>query len=355
MVTAKIQDGLIKFMRVKGNMNHNLYRRGDVYWVRFRKSGKPALQESLGTEALGDARLRRDERIAKYLGVRAKHQGRQLLGERFVEWFELNETNWAPATCNSVMNSWGVHLVHHYRDLLISEAATESEWLRYVQNSRTSRPKRKFFNDRKYLSMFFHWCHREGFLEKLPRLPDVDPEIKAGKVYTQSEIDALLFHANIDLSLQITMAITMGMRLGEILSLEWSQVNFETGVVHLPAAKTKIRKERSFVASPEVLGLLESRQARSNSAWVFPSPSDPKKCVGKGGNKSSWTLCRAKAKVKGRFHDLRHTFLTRAFKTAVNPALICHYAGVSLEEAERTYLHFSVDDTRAVAGLVRSV
>src|SRR5690606_32339623 len=128
-----------------------------------------------------------------------------------------------------------------YANHLVSDAASESEWLRYVRIKREKSPDRKFFNDRKYLSMFLNWCHREGLLDRPPRIPDVDPEVNAGRALDDSEIEALLYHAEADLYLQILMAITMGMRVGEILSLEWTQIDFKTGAIHLPAHKTKIR------------------------------------------------------------------------------------------------------------------
>jgi integrase len=343
----------VVFVRVKGDANHHLYRRGNVYWIRFRKSGRPALQESLDTENLTDARIARDKFIAKYLGMRPRFAGAKLVGETFEEWIDLKSGK-ASATVASIKNQWEKHLKEYFAGLLLDEV-TESEWLRYVNQKRSVEKykDRKFFNDRKYLSMFLHWCHREGLIDKLPRLPDVDPEIHAGKIFTDEEIDKLLSKANADLKLQILMALTMGMRVGEILSLEWTQINFKTGILHLPAEKTKIRKARSFKASQLALDQLKMRQANSKSPWVFPSPHDPGQSVGKGGNKTAWKNIKDSVKVSGRFHDLRHTFLTRAFKTATNPALICHFAGLSLEEAERTYLHFSVDDTAAISDLIK--
>lgn len=348
-------------LRVKGDVNRHIYKRGNIYWVRYSKSGKKPLQESLLTENLTDARIKRDLAIAKYLGKKARFQGVSLVCERFEEWIELKSTT-SDATIKSIKAQWKLHLKEYFGNMHLDEV-TESEWLKYVSwkraqfywrhKKRVSHKNRKFFNDRKYLSMFLNWCHREGYIEKLPKLPVVDPEIKAGKVYSEEEISNLFLHAELNLHLQIEMALTMGMRIGEIMSLEFDQINFKTEVIYLPAEKTKIRQERSFIASEDCLNELRRRLATSTSPFVFPSPKSPLRGAGKWGNKSAWKLCKKRAGVTGRFHDLRHTFLTRAFKESVNPALICHYAGLSLEEAQKTYLHFSIEDTRAVAQLVR--
>jgi len=101
------------------------------------------------------------------------------------------------------------------------------------------------------------------------------------------------------------------------------------------------------------LELLVERYNKRKGSVVFASPGNPDKCQQNNGNKRIWASCKRLAGIpkEYRFHWLRHTFLTNAFKQSVNPALICEYAGLSLEEAQRTYLHFSVDDTRVVSTL----
>lgn len=342
----------MKFVRVKGSANSHLYKRGDHYWVRGRFE-KRLLQKSLGTNNLTDARIFRDKEIAIFLGRKPKNSGVSLLGEKFDEWIEINKVKWSIGTTESVTNQWTNHLKPFFEKELISDV-NDTAWLKYVSDKRKTDLKRKFFNDRKYLSMFLNWAFREGLIEKLPKLSDVDPEVKAGRVYSSDELEALLQASDNDLAIQIVLALTMGMRVGEILSLEWRQVDFKRKLIHLPAAKTKIRKERTFAISEDALPLLISRHERSRSDWVFPSPKDSTKSVGKGGNKSAWKSAKKKAGVVGRFHDLRHTFLTNAFRSGANPALICYYAGVSLEEAQKTYLHFTPEDTYQLTKVVRS-
>jgi len=309
------------------------------------------LEKSLNTDLIGQARIRRDEEIEKFFGTAPRWKGQTLLVEdKFGEFVELKRTK-ARRTHQSISGHWENHLKAYFGSLRLDDV-TESEWLRYVQEKRKIAPDRKFFNDRKYLSMFLNWLHREGFIKRIPRLENVDPERAAGKIFSDEEVQKILENAEGDLKFQILMAITMGMRKGEILTLEWRQIDFQRNSIYLPAAKTKIRKERTFGISEACVGELTSRYENKTDEWVFPNWRTDGKPVGANGNQKSWTACKKKVGVTGRFHDLRHTFLTKAFKKSVNPALICHYAGLSLEEAQRTYLHFTVDDTRVVSELV---
>lgn len=348
----------MKFEKIKGAQNHHLFRPiradgtvSDVFWVRFYREGRGRLEESLKTSILADARRFRDLRIAEFLGEKPRSAAKVfLVEEKFPEFLDLKKTK-APNTYRSMEVQWRLHLQPYFGGMILDEV-TESEWLKYVAAKRLEAPDRKFFNDRKYLSMFLGWCHRAGLIAKLHRLEDVDPETAAGRNFTDDEIQALLECSSGDLRLQVLMAFTMGMRHGEIWSLEWSQINWGAGTIHLPAAKTKIRKARTFAMSDPARASLAARQAASESGWVFPHPEDESRPHGRDGIKNAWEKLREETGIEGRFHDLRHSFLTRAFKKTVNPALICEYAGLSLEEATRTYLHFTPEDTRIVAGLV---
>jgi len=344
----------IPLIKVKGSQNHHLYKRLDVFWLRIFKTGKGRLEESLKTTLLGEARIARDVRVAEFLGMKPRFQGKGVLVEdKFPEFIEIKSGK-AKGTVESLKGTWENHLKDYFGGMLLDEV-TNTEWLKYVNHKREKSSSRKFFNDKKYLAMFLHWLHRDGLIEKLHKLDDVDPEVAEGRTYTDAEIKVMLDNARDELKLQILMGLTMGMRVGEILSLEWSQVDFDKNTIYLPATKTKIRKERTFGISAACFDLLLLFKESSLGTAVFPSPEDHNVTQSRRGNKFSWATCKRNAGLPKayRFHWLRHTFLTRAFKESVNPALICKYAGLSLEEAEKTYLHFGVEDTRVVADLVK--
>ncbi|MBA3755921.1 MAG: site-specific integrase [Nitrosomonas sp.] len=350
----------MKYQKIKGPQNKNLHRPigndgivRDVIWVRYFRTEIGRLDESLKTSNLTEARDLRDKRIAEFLGQKPRRASKVfLVEEKFPEFLELKKIK-SKATYESYRNQWENHLKAFFGGMILDEV-TETSWLTYVGSKRILKPKRKFFNDQKTLSGFMHWLHRSGLVSKTPKLQNVDPEIAEGKVYTDEQIQALLIQAPEELSLQIKLALTMGMRIGEIMSLEWDQIDFKKKTIYLPAAKTKIRKERKFGISDTCFQLLKDRKDKSRGLAVFPSPNNADKTQARDGNKKTWARTKQLAGVSKeyRFHWIRHTFLTLAFKKSVNPALICEYAGLSLEEASKTYLHFDEEDTRPVASLV---
>jgi hypothetical protein len=213
----------------------------------------------------------------------------------------------------------------------------------------------KFFNIRKWTSMFLKWAdeNRKGPKDwRRPRLIDPDPEVAAGRAYSIEETTALMFHADWLLKPKIVMALEHFMRRSEIAFLAKERVDRKKQIIYLRAQDTKIRKARSFPYNDNLEKLfivIDDHYAKLNSPWVFPSPKDISISIGRDGFSSAWATCKRLAGVVGRFHWLRHTALTRAFKASgSNPALICEMAGLQISEAQKTYLHFEIDDMRSV-------
>lgn len=337
-------------MKLEATKLPHIYRgsSGMLYVRMFRREKKRELFRSLRTDKITDAKIKADRLIQEYLGLKGGN-GRQLVADVWEKFLALHE-NKAETTYRSMEIQGRLHLNPFFGDSLIDEI-TEADWEKYITHARKATPGRKLFNDRKYFSMLFKYAVNAKIISSRPFFRNPDPKTKAGKVFSDDEVQSLLKNADNDLRLKILMAVTMGMRRGEVINLEWDRVDLSKATIHLRACDTKIRKERTFAISKTVLKALIARKRSAQSDWVFPSHKNPK--APQGEFRKSWATCKAEAEVKGRFHDLRHTFLTRAFKTSANPALICFYAGLSLEVAQKIYLHFDVEDARNIAEIVK--
>jgi integrase len=103
----------------------------------------------------------------------------------------------------------------------------------------------------------------------------------------------------------IITALNTGMRKGEILNLEWSNVDIKTGVITVEG--TKNGEKRKIPMNKKLTQTLESAKKVSNGEYVFSENGHPY-----GDFKTGWWTALRKAKIEGlRFHDLRHTFGTR--------------------------------------------
>jgi integrase len=346
----------MKLEKIKAKGINNLFRNADSQIIYFRKYIKGReITKSTGTKKLEEARAF----VEDFLGQSKKPKKalRSTALELFDVWIEGKKTLGArPNTVTSLLATR--RCVEPFFATMFIEEVTGDWWSGiYIPTMRERvGAGRKFFNDRKWLNAFLRHLHLEGKLLKRPLLGNPDKKNVGGRVFADDEVDDLLNLAqNPDLHLAILMAVTMGMRRNEIFALRVERVNRQRQTILLTEDDTKTKKAREFKVSPDVWPLLEKRLS-SGSPWVFPRKNDPSQPLHKDGFKTAWTNLRKMCGVDGRFHDLRHTFLTKAFKApGANPALICHYAGLSLEVAEKVYLHFTPEDTLSVASLVSFV
>jgi integrase len=222
-------------------------------------------------------------------------------------------------------------------------------WVRYATERRAKDPECSLFNAHKYLSAILGWAHAEGIVRKKIKLESFEQHRESpGRVVTPVEFAAVFDHLSSEYKDIALIAWEMGMRINEIKMLGWDRVNFATGEIILRKIDTKNRRARRPVMTPKVKVILE-RRANNGSLWVFPSKSDKTRHYSVGDQ--IWQKAKALAGVQFRFHDIRHTWLTNAFKKSNRYAEICEYAGLDLREAIGTYVDFSVDDMKAISKL----
>jgi integrase len=339
-------------------------------WVdRYKKGRNPErLSRSTGfiLPQWDRAKEKRDQLFQEWLGLSPKKLVVKLNEEIWPDFLEIQK-KYRLATQEAAKYA-GKRFIPFFGDKYPTEI-DEVTFDQYVIWRRgKTHPKISFRNDIKWLKRYVKYLQTKGFYvdhsgvqKPLPKFIDPNPKKRKGKgigkSLTADQIQALLNKAPIadragDLVLQILMGFTMFMRQSEIMFLDWPRVDLKRKVLILDEDHTKTKQYREVNISPQVFEILVKRKLEAKSQLVFPSPVDPAKSQGRQGNKTVWTECRRLAKVKCRFHDLRHSGLTRAFQVSNQWAQICLMAGLSLEEAERTYLHITSKDTEFVADLV---
>lgn len=232
---------------------------------------------------------------------------------------------------NHVLN----HLVPYFKGLSIESVA--DHWEAYVKEKSAVAPGRRFYNDTKHMRGILKVAYHKGWMTRLPLISNPDGKVDAGKEYSEAEVRRLLSHANEDLSLQIRMAFLMGMRRSEILKLSWARVDLKNGIICLKAEDTKTKLPRDIPIHSEIWAELKLRRERTGSPYVFASPTNPDKPI--QDNKTAWQRCKQSAGVEGRFHDLRHTAVTRMlFEFNIPAAKVAAIVGMSLAVMQR-YAH----------------
>ena len=126
-------------------------------------------------------------------------------------------------------------------------------------------------HDLKLLRKMLNWGVKKGYLERTPFKIGSEPAISLDREIPRNwrfandeDEKRLLDAANPHLRAVITALLDTACRLGEILSLQWRDVNLNRREITIRAEKTKTRIERLVPISTRLLAILELRKLDSS-------------------------------------------------------------------------------------------
>jgi integrase len=192
---------------------------------------------------------------------------------------------------------------------------------------------------------------RKGLVKSIIPLPVPDIPSDVGREVTDEEIKRLYAVSRDELRFQIEIAVKMGLRLREMLSLRWDRIEWASRLVRLRPEDTKTRRGRIIPMNSDLFPQFESRFRIAKTPFVFPRVTDPTRPM--HDNKKQWQAAKRRAGVKARWHDLRHSAATVAIRRGVPLATVSRLLGMSEGMLLKIYHHVNVDDLRRGADAMR--
>ena len=145
---------------------------------------------------------------------------------------------------------------------------------------------------------------------------------------TREELQRLLIQAKDEGYYEVfLLELTTGLRVGELMALQWDDLNLKTGELLIERQVYRTKEElliqepktkasiRTVILPPPVVEALKEYKKTVSSRWMFPSPKkeDAPLAPAAASHRLSKILSHAGCK-KVRFHDLRHVFATNALE-----------------------------------------
>ena len=154
----------------------------------------------------------------------------------------------------------------------------------------------------------------------------------------------------------VQMLYFTGMRRGEALGLNWSNVNLESRIITLYADQTKEQKKKRVPIHRVLVPILEriGRLRAINSSRVFLTEKRKPPC--EDSLRKPWKVALEAVGLDTAFtiHDLRHVWSTNAMRSGMDPRIAETIMGHALRQKDvpGRYISFSDEDLlRAINGM----
>ena len=165
---------------------------------------------------------------------------------------------------------------------------------------------------------------KEYTADKLKRPKPKEKPVVCFSLTEQKQIEQAILNGKKDKLYGIILCLYSGLRIGELIALQWSDIDFTKGILTVSKSchdskdglimdEPKTATSRRVIPLPkQLLPILKGIKKKSDSPFVVSANGKP---VSVRSYQRSFELLLKKLKIPHKgFHSLRHTFATRALE-----------------------------------------
>lgn len=315
------------------------------------RGGKEIIR-SLGVRTFGSAMLQKKDLLLRLRGIDPR--AKEVLFVDAVKVFLEERKRKAKKTYEMAVYACK-NLLPYFESYTLRQV-TRTTWEEYKSYQAQIKPNRHLRYDKRHLLMILLRAKKKGLITEIPELDLQDEGHERKRTLDSKEIAAILNEASPTMHGLALFVYKMGARPGEVLGAPWIEFDLERGLWAIPAKRTKTRTARTIKLNGAVWEWLTARKKTSKSEWVFPTRENASTPIHR--YNKQWKRLMAQCGLSEDItpYYLRHTFLTECAKKIRQGELslvtVVKYAGTSIEQLEKTYLHIEGEDTKAVADLM---
>jgi integrase len=238
------------------------------WWMKYYDHGRP-IRESTGTVDRTEAKRKLKEREG--LVAQGLHQGPQVERTKYEDLevdirqdYAMNERKSARR-----LNDYLRHLSHSFSKLRAS-AITTDRIKAYINKRREEGAANGTINrELGCLKRMFRLAlqHTPSKVARIPHFPMLEERNIRSGFFEHEDFLALRGALPDYAQVAVTLAYYSGMRMGEVYSLNWNQVNWTEGKLYLKAQETKTDTPRVLYLTGDLLRVLTAWKQRCDQKW----------------------------------------------------------------------------------------
>ena len=318
-----------------------IYRRGKVYWIRYAGLDGRIIRESSGSDKFDNAEtllIKRKNSIkeGKQPEIKkiANHTFREL-AEKYKSWVNGRQRSAKikEYIIDKLVDSFGNLPLRRFNTALVEQLQTD-----IINNGKKPSTNNKTLNILKHMfTKAVDWEMVESDVLKRIRKVKLFKEDSRLRYISKEECQALIKSCEPHLRPIVITALNTGMRRGEILNLQWDNVDLKHGFILLDITKNGERREIPINGTLKTT--LNGLMRRIDIPHVFhdQKTGKPYRDV-----KRSFKSASKKAKIHDfRFHDLRHTFASHLIMAGVDLTTVKELLGHKDIKMTLRYAHLA--------------
>jgi len=323
-------------------MARGIYKRGNVYWIRYAGLDGRIVYESSGSDKFREAEallVKRRQSIKEGkqpepLKKIGNHTFNELVAE-YIKWAERQRSfRSKQGFLKQLSEAFGNIPLRRFNTMLLEQYQTE----RLNRGNKPATINRHIATIKHMFTKAVDWnMVEEETLKRIKRVKLLPENNRRLRYLSREECQALIDACKGVTKAIVTTALNTGMRKGEILGLKWDQVDIKHGFLLID--RTKNGERREIPINQTLRETLQAIPRRLDIPYVFfdPATGKPYQDI-----KRSFGTALRRAGIKDfHFHDLRHTFASHLVMAGVDITTVKELLGHKTLTMTLRYAHLA--------------
>lgn len=325
------------------------YQRGQIWYVDYYYDGR-RIRRKVGSEKDAEnalAAIKADILRGEYRFKKDRKIRFEDFAKEYLDYAKINKRSWGrdesslkrllPFFGNCLLSKITVRHIEEYKRMRLDKVKTGTinRELASLKHMFTIAEKLGKFDDKNPVKQVKFFQERQYVM----------------KILDREEINRLIDAAADHLKPILIIAVSTGMRKGEIFNLRWSDIDFIDHYIHIKETKSNVM--RKIPMNSVVATTLKNIERKSE--FIFPSSWSKKHKHIMGVFRLFKVACKKAGIEDLRFHDLRHTAATLMVTGGVPLVTVSQILGHATIHMTMKYAHPTPEDKRKAVNVLASI